>query len=153
MRVGKTISSEYKSTAGVVCIASMSSVTASPIAREVPLSAVNGVEEYATVDARVGLVVNMVVPDLFRSMVVLLVVPAVAAQRLAPSTRKGSVARCVFATLVTTVPMEPATANLRDCVGTAVHLSDDESIDAIVSPIMVTVVTEENEDETIIPHF
>lgn len=45
MRVGKTIRLAYKSTAAVVCTASTSRVTASPMASEVPLSAVNGVEE------------------------------------------------------------------------------------------------------------
>jgi hypothetical protein len=62
------------------------------MASEVPLSAVKGVEEYATVVASVGLVVNIVDPALFMSMVVLFVVPAVPTDKSAPMTRYASVA-------------------------------------------------------------
>lgn len=104
--------------------------------------------------ASVGLVVNMVVPALFRSMVVLFVVPAVPTQRFAPITRRASVARWVFATFVATVPIAPATAKRSFSDGIAVHFSEEASIDAIVSPMMVTVVSgAEYEELTTIPHF
>jgi hypothetical protein len=51
---------------------------------------VNGVVEAATVEARVGFVVNIVVPFLLMSTVVLFVVPAVSTLISAPSTRRGS---------------------------------------------------------------
>lgn len=70
----------------------MSTVTLSASAREVAESAVNGVGDVATVVASVGLVVNIVVPPLFMSIVVELVVPAVPTCKSAPRTLNGSVA-------------------------------------------------------------
>ena len=153
IRVGKVIKVAYKSVAGVDCTASISSVTASPIAREVPESAVNGVEEYATVEASVGLVVNIVVPALFRSIVVEFVVPAVPTHTLAQSTRSGSSARWVLLTSEATAPIAPATAKRSSLAWIAVHFREPESIEAIVSPTIVTVVTVEKTEETTYPHF
>jgi hypothetical protein len=64
----------------------MSNVTLSHNARAVAVSAVNGVGLDATVVARVGFVVNIVVPFLLMSIVVLLVVPAELVHISAPIT-------------------------------------------------------------------
>ena len=70
----------------------MSIVTLSHNAKLVAVSAVNGVGELATVVASVGFVVNIVVPPLFTSIVVLFVVPAVPACKSTHITLIGSVA-------------------------------------------------------------
>ena len=44
-------------------------------------------------------------------------------------------------------------ANLIFSAGVAQYLRDEESIDAIESPTIVTVVTDENEDDTTIAHL
>ena len=84
---GNAYNVTYRSVAGVDWYASTSIVTRSPTVSEVPESAVNGVADDATVEAKVGLVANMVVPFLLISIVVELVVPAVPTAKSAESTR------------------------------------------------------------------
>ena len=106
------------------------------------MSAVNGVGLVATVVARVGFVVNIVVPHLFMSIVVLFVVPAVPTCKSAPSTTIGSFAYQALATSVPVAPIAHATAKLEINASAPIiaYLSELASILAIVLPIIVIVV-------------
>src|SRR3990172_2036490 len=117
-------------------------VTLSPIARDTPLSAVNGVGEYCTVVAKVGFVVNIVTPFLFISTVVLFVVPGVPTCKSVPNTRIGNNAVCWFITFVSIAEIEPALANFKInlSVPTEEYFKLPTSILAMTSPIIVNVV-------------
>lgn len=132
----------YRSIAAVVCTASTSIVNLSFNAKLVALSAVNGVGLAATVVANVGLVVNIVVPHLFISIVVALVVPAVPVYRSAHNTLYGSLAYRALATSVSdAVQIVPATAKLTINASIAIYLKlQAVGVLSIVSPINVIVV-------------